>query len=742
MPNLIGINHGVFTTQGQDGVHNSFPQTMHHINKTGIASQEVDLLDTVTYGIDIFNDYKTFAPREFAFNTLLSEMGGGATLEANLATWTDDYEGTDMVDIMLDHLRIRDLIGDGSAGSPGNPIAIGSPGEIGGMLYFQKAKIGASAALGRSDSFSSIADSQVITIEAPATRSLSKCSILESGLIPDVNDSDKKLLVLGFDRSNLGTGDAQYQDTVNRPFDVIRKIENVLGVRQYKIDDLTCSWNGSTQRTISLKYDPTGSNSKQCHMAFDDLEIAKPAGSNAPQEHKIQIIAAVDQFIFSADYSKFVLILDFNDTNLDYATTGTIATSNITVPSGGGFYQVIQGEDVAVTGVEPLYSSLNVGDVFYASPGATIESSAGSNKAVMNVPYALLVEEVNTSTPNVASIDASAANDRIFGANATANNPGGHSRLMRHIIISAHKDLPTVAHEAQGFSTDVRGGYVFSRESHVNFLEIHVSEPWSITTLRQGTKIMFQDNFEISRQRHMREYKQDWTNVYWRGKKSNKYTSNNEYEGSTSGVLDAEMFPIKYMKVPMPVNGNSIIVSNGGLEFENWLEDLAKGLNSKNQVGDYQGHTIFIGITGLNMISKANARIASDTSTGGNIYGANFEMIPPSEMTLGLQVFKFRTMFGELNFVYEKSLDTETSFKVARWAFPNCNGKLNPRYTMLAVDKSFVEIMTHKSRPDKLYGNLQDNNNPFIYMEGMSGAHLFKMRFPRNHAIIDFTPDI
>lgn len=735
MPDLIGINHGVFTSQGKDGVHNSFPQTMHQANRTGIATQEVELIDTVTYGIDIFNDYKTFAPREFAFNTLLSEMGGGATLEANLATWTDDYEGTDMVDIMLDHLRIRDLIGDGSAGSPGNPIAIGSANEIGGMLYFQKAKIGASAAAGRSDSFSSIADSQTITIEAPATRSLAKCSVLETGLIPDANDSDKKLLVLGFDRSNLGTGAAQYQDTVNRPFDVIRKIENVLGVRQYKIEDLTCSWNGASKQTISLKYDPTSSKSKQCHIAFDDLEIAKPSGANAPQEHKIQIIAAVDQFVFSADYTKFVLVLDFNDTNLDYASSGTIATGDITVPAGGGFYQVIMGEDLDCS--SPSQTELNVGDVFFANAAATIESATGSGEAVMTVPYALLVEEVNTSVANTAAVT-----DRVFGANVNNNNPGGHSRLMRHIIISAHKDLPTVAHEAQGFGTEVRGGYVFSRESHMNFLEIHVADPWSITTLRQGTKVMFQDNFEISRQRHMKEYKQDWTNVYWRGKKSNKYTSNNEYEGSTSGVLDAEMFPMKYMKVPMPVTGNAIVISNGGLDFENWLEDLAKGLNSKNQVGDYQGHTIFVGITTLNMIAKANARIGSDTSTGGNIYGANFEMVPPSDMTLGLQVFKFKTMFGELNFVYEKSLDTETSFKVARWAFPNCNGKLNPRYTMLAVDKSFIEIMTHKSRPDKLYGNLQDNNNPFIYMEGMSGAHLLKMRFPRNHAIIDITPDI
>lgn len=730
---LIGINHGTHHGVGRDGYHSSFPQTAPRVQATGIAAQEINLIDTQVYNIDLFNDFKSFKPREFPMLTILAEMGGGQMLDRHFETWTDEYEGDDMVDIMLDQLRLRDTIGDGSAGSVGNPIRIGASGEIGGMLFFQNAKIGASKAAGRSDSFSAIADSQYISIEAPATRSLASASIKETGLIPDVSDSDKKLLVLGFDRSNLGTGATQYQDIKGNVWEVLRKIENVLGVREYEIEDLTCNWDGSSVQTISLKY--VANQSKRCHLAFDDLEICKPSGVNAPQEHEIQVVVGIDQLIFDATEKKFVLVLDFNESNLDNLTAGTVATSDITVPTGGAFYQVVQGENITCS--SPSGTSLNVGDIFFGAAAATVSSASGSNEAVMTIPYGLLIEETNTSVANDAGID-----DRIFGANVTNNNPGGHSRLMRHVIISQYDDLTTAAHEAQGFSDEQRGGYNFSREQIMNFMEIHLSKLWSVTTFRQGQGIKFQDDIALSRARHMREFKQDWTNSFLRGKKSNTVNADGYYQGTTSGILDYEMFPMKYMKVPIPQTGNAIITSSGGETFRNWLNDLAKGLNSKNNVGDYQGHSLLVGMKVLEMMANANATIGSDTSTGGNVFGAGFEMVPPSSLTLGLQVFSYKSMYGQLNFIYDPVLDSATAFKVPRHIFPNVNGRVSPRYTMIAIDKSYISMLTHKSRPDMLHGNLQSNNNPFIYVEGMSGAHLLKMRFPRNHSIIDVTPDI
>ena len=94
-----------------------------------------------------------------------------------------------------------------------------------------------------------------------------------------------------------------------------------------------------------------------------------------------------------------------------------------------------------------------------------------------------------------------------------------------------------------------------------------------------------------------------------------------------------------------------------------------------------------------------------------------------------------------LRFIEEPALNFAPAFKVPRFLFPRTNGLINPRYMILAIDKSFISMTTHSSRPDRIYGNLQSNNNPFLYVEGISGIHLVKLRFPRNHAIIDITPD-
>jgi len=55
----------------------------------------------------------------------------------------------------------------------------------------------------------------------------------------------------------------------------------------------------------------------------------------------------------------------------------------------------------------------------------------------------------------------------------------------------------------------------------------------------------------------------------------------------------------------------------------------------------------------------------------------------------------------------------------------------------MVLDKAFIRKTT--LRPDKIYGNIQ-NPGQDIFQEAMRGEHSIRMRFPKNHAIIDVTP--
>ena len=58
---------------------------------------------------------------------------------------------------------------------------------------------------------------------------------------------------------------------------------------------------------------------------------------------------------------------------------------------------------------------------------------------------------------------------------------------------------------------------------------------------------------------------------------------------------------------------------------------------------------------------------------------------------------------------------------------------MNPRNTMIAIDKSYINFMTY--RPDRIEGNIQPIGQD-IFQEAIRGEHSMKLRFPRNHAVI------
>ena len=61
---------------------------------------------------------------------------------------------------------------------------------------------------------------------------------------------------------------------------------------------------------------------------------------------------------------------------------------------------------------------------------------------------------------------------------------------------------------------------------------------------------------------------------------------------------------------------------------------------------------------------------------------------------------------------------------------------LNPREILMILDKAYIKKVNF--RPDKIYGNIQDIGQD-AFEEAMRGECSLKLRFPRNHAIIDIS---
>jgi hypothetical protein len=352
------------------------------------------------------------------------------------------------------------------------------------------------------------------------------------------------------------------------------------------------------------------------------------------------------------------------------------------------------------------------------------------------------MEEVNTATIGAAAL----ATDRVFGANedsaltASGSNYGGNSRMSRHLVINMFHDFGGVHSESDPFPTEQQTGYTFTEDGKINNITIWNQKPYGITTMRQGAKLKFRDNWATLRERQFSKFRKIWANkVLWE-KKSNLSgnTVDGVYKGTMSGLLDYEMFPIKYLQKPLPINGSNVLsTSANGMVFMEWLDGIAKAVNYNARDGKYKDKTCIVSHDVIRYLRNTNALIGT---TATNIFGSVFQSPAPGELTLGLEILKYKTSYGTLNFVHDPSLDKDTHWKFPRFLFNHKDGLVRPKWLIFALDKSFIKLKTQKTRAPKIYGNLQPNNNPFVYEEGLSAAHTLEVRNMMNHAIIDVTP--
>ena len=745
MPINVGYN-GTQVSWANDDFYNGFPNSTPAAQATGIATQEISLLEAQKYTIDIYNDMKKFAPKEFPLMTILEGVSGG-TIDRFFEMWTDEYEGVDVIDTAIDQLRLRDTVGNTGV-TPTKPFALSSLGEIGGELIFQYASV-ISGTHAVAD-FGEMADGCKIYLNGiggatrPTTKGeyqaayLDKLKIKEISPVGNTTDS-KKLVTLGFYRS--GTASETYSNIIGRTSEIIRKYQNTLEVNEYtatKFTDVVLTPVHDTdlpgEDWYEYKYEEN--KGRIVHAIFDNLELAELAGLTAAQMSKIQVLVGISRFLFNASLSAFVLELDFNESNLDYfkSTSGTqVGGATLEAGTDYGYWQLtkVLTEYASAYPVGSIYR-FEAGKHLYDAQGNDLISTLDNDTNFLfeKVTNAIMLEETNTSVDN----------KRIFGAGigSTYANPKGCTRMARHITINRFDDVPEPNSELDGFSTELQGNYVRTNEISQNFLQIYNAKPWAISTMRQGTGIRFGDTVQQTRERFLKAYRRQWTNIMLYGKKGNFSTDEKNYKGTTSGFFDFEMFPIKYGTFPVPVNFGSHTQAENvkGQKMRDWFSDLARAANASSVPGTYEGKTFLVGIEMIDWL-RANTAIIGTSSA--NVFGMTYESIAPSKVTLGLEVMEYKTTYGTLRFIHEPALDLITKFKVPRHLF--AEGKLSPRWTGLMIDKNYAEIISHKTRTDKIYGNLQANNQPFVQMEGISAAKLFKLRFPRNHGVFNFEPN-
>lgn len=739
MPNLIGVNHGTATGHFNPDFYNSFPVTTPKVNATGVYATDIELIETQAYQIGIFDDFKMHESQNYPMLSFFSVIGG-ETLYQDFAMWTDSFEGNNP-DFPVYQLKSRDPKGDGTMGTITNrPLAINNSASFGGKLFWQKATHADSltSTLDSMKTFDTLADGDYLWVQTPYTTTMfdstytstytgaQGCEVKELAFVQN-SSSEKKLLVLGHRRTS-GAANV-YDHIIGHADDVIRKLENVLAIRKYDYTSHTVTLNGTASTIVyNLKYN--SSTSKRVYLPFDYLTYGEQVTTTQSFDDMLDVVVSVEQFIYDAARQTFILILDFEDSNIEMLNYGTEITSGKT-PESGYYYQIVDTTAKAIY-TDASSNKYGVGDIFLGD-GATAISTAIHAVPVSTV---FLLEEVNT-----AAGDTTPTN-RFFGANynsSTHRTEGGQTKMGRCLLVNRHRNKLTGKSSREGFGTEEKGFYNFHVESHINYVQYFISDTWSVEKTAESSNTKLKLNIDFigkSRTMHLEEYKRDVMNTMLWGKKYQQTNADGSYTGEMSGIMDPEMFNMKYFYVPIPVSAGVLNTTY----YEAWMDKIAKALHYNRTKGEYQNEsTIFCSLEILRLIGRANATIGPTTSS--NPFGFQFSAPPPSELTLGIQVYKIKTMYGTLNFVHDPGFDFETGFEVPYHLFPAHSGKLNPKYLAVALDKSSIKFYTRAGREERIYGGLQSNNNPFIYTEGISGAHSIGLRDSRNNAILYMPPD-
>ena len=743
-----------------DNAMNQFPYRSPALSQTGIYAQSINLIDVTTYDIDIFANWISHKPQETPMYSMLSFLGQGDLINTFQYHWWDEYEGTGLIDTGLYNLRTRDGLGSSTSGVP---RTIGSDGEIGGKMIWNKAYILDTGIRYTNAWDTYLAAGCTVQIRTPltiATYTAASTNMvpLDSESIVEIQETtpqtigSKKLVSLGFARPATG----KYAYITGNVATYINQMRSALLAQNYVLESFAgCTWQGTGSKTIySIKY--TSGTSFAFMMKFDQLATQEMTDHDTGVfDQKVIVNVKVDRFIFSEDADTFILVLDFAQSNEEFTSNSAVLASALDSSGNDGWWMCTK----STAGGESLVNAttIYIGDVFRFNQGVDVWTATTNSNEFIKVNTGLLIEQNNTSTEWTSTTTWNGT-DRLFGLNwGTASAmAGGQSYLSKHGIINMFHDTGSAVSEGEGFSVEEQPGYTFTQEGKYNWVEFYNGKPYGITTARQGMKLGFgghgKDNFVVLREREMTKAKKIMQNKCIWGKKSNvsSSTSDSSYKGTMSGILDNEMFDIPYLSIPLPVyNGQVLYYTDGGLMIKEWFNRIAKSVNYNASSGKWDSSTrqVFISLTIRNYINTTMSLLGSgsiNTSYAGNVLGTQYrnEKVTNGDLSFVLEVNKVKTDYGDLTLIYDPSLDQDTAWQLPRHKFSHRSGLVRPKWLIFVLDKNSVKLKTFANRTPKIYGNLQPSNNPFVYKEGFSAAQTLEFRNEANSAIIDATPNL
>ncbi len=647
----------------------------------GVGTDVVTLQAGDKYAIDIYADMRSFAPEETPLLTLTTNL---KSIKANNPygdPWMEEYEGDGWTDIALDDFRIRDTLADVTSENSGSGRKVG--GQSGtNQSYIQVAPVYINNAL--------YVGGQLFMY--PLTLTNGEYAVSDAVL--RTNDSTAQY-------QGVSTAANQYGFTRNlAPLSLTNKIGFVLKARTdmvgscnpmiMKLKNESTYFGYSTSGTTlkSFTYSESNNPRGKLYFCFDDLPIMCTASGDydlGSVEMKHQVIAHLYQWGYDTNGDVY-MILDLSDSNidlpesagvtLDTASTGQWGLASGVVAYGSGTYGINM---MAVLGTNPSYGT---------SGSTVITTTLGTDPLIGRAIRQLLIRPANIPQAGVPEFD----------------------RL--------------------GSS----GNLVTIRERKQTMTQIFTHPKYGISGSAEASVFRFGNDFQKTRARNLKAYKQAKEATYLTGIKYVTRATNSgdplvqdQEVRHTAGLLDYAMYPIRYMNFKLPEVSAS--ETYAGQKLMNWITDMCESLNSFKQAGS-KSNTFLVSKTVLKRLQILNALYTGAGVNTATVLGGHVTVQKPSSMSFGMPIYQYESEFGTVNFVHEPALDFATSFTIPKWMF---GGSLNPRYMALAIDTQNIGELVFRS--DKILGNIQEPDRDG-HLEGIRGETGFVLKFPKNHAII------
>ena len=277
------------------------------------------------------------------------------------------------------------------------------------------------------------------------------------------------------------------------------------------------------------------------------------------------------------------------------------------------------------------------------------------------------------------------------------------------------------------------GNFTKHTERKENYSQIFATPKYGITGTHQASTFRFGDDFVETRAYYMDMYKHQKVGAILYGLKSEQLASNSNAMANgqpvrtLGGLLDYALFPISYIKKPLAKIG----IYDSNIEpvttMSNWMSEVANTLLAFRTNGS-KNLTLFCSQAFIDKLDVyTRLTIANNNYMAGQV-----QRVAPSQLTFGLEIFTFKTTKGvQINFIHEPALDMMAGFPVAYHRFGV--SYVDPKDILLSVDMNNIKQVV--CRPDQIHGGIQEIGQD-AFLEGMRGESSFKLRFPKNHAII------